>query len=65
MFLSLCFSDFLDSPHFWKDLILLSKIPIADRSLYFVKPLQLIIPNGVMVHQLIQARLVTKWELPN
>jgi hypothetical protein len=30
---------------FEKNLILLSKIPIADRSLYFVKPLELIIPK--------------------
>jgi uncharacterized membrane protein len=46
MFLSLCFSAFFWIPAiFEKNLILLSKIPIADRSLYFVKPLQLIIPQ--------------------
>ena len=43
---SLCFSAFFWIPAiFEKNLILLSKIPIADRSLYFVKPLQLIIPQ--------------------
>lgn len=50
LFLSLVFSLCL-SALFWipaifeKNLILLSNIPIADRSLYFVKPLQLIIPQ--------------------
>ena len=43
---SLCLSAFFWIPAiFEKNLILLSKIPIADRSLYFVKPLQLIIPQ--------------------
>jgi len=46
MILSLCFSAFFWIPAiFEKNLILLSKIPIADRGLYFVKPLQLIIPQ--------------------
>ena len=46
LFFSLCFSAFFWVPAiFEKSLILLSKIPIADRSLYFVKPLQLIIPQ--------------------
>jgi hypothetical protein len=46
LFLSLCFSAFFWVPAiFEKSLILLSIIPIADRSLYFVKPLQLIIPQ--------------------
>jgi hypothetical protein len=43
---SLCLSAFFWIPAiFEKNLILLSKIPIADRSLYFVKPLQLVIPQ--------------------
>jgi len=43
---ALCFSAFFWMPAiFEKSLILLSKIPIADRSIYFVKPLQLIIPQ--------------------
>lgn len=43
---SLCLSAFFWIPAiFEKKLILLSKIPIADRSLYFVKPLELIIPK--------------------
>jgi hypothetical protein len=46
MIFSLCLSAFFWIPAiFEKNLILLSKIPIADRSLYFVKPLQLIIPQ--------------------
>ena len=46
LFFSLCLSAFFWIPAiFEKNLILLSKIPIADRSLYFVKPLQLIIPQ--------------------
>lgn len=46
MIFSLCLSTFFWIPAiFEKNLILLSKIPIADRSLYFVKPLQLIIPQ--------------------
>ena len=50
LFLSLVFSLIL-SAFFWipaifeKNLILLSKIPIANRNLYFVKPLELIIPK--------------------
>ena len=41
---SLCFSAFFWMPAiFEKNLILLSKIPIADRSLYFVNPAQIII----------------------
>ena len=43
MIYSLCISAFFWIPAiFEKNLILLSKIPIADRSMYFVKPLQLI-----------------------
>ena len=46
LFFSLCFSAFFWIPAiFEKNLILLSKIPIADRGLYFVQPLQLIIPQ--------------------
>jgi hypothetical protein len=46
IFFSLCLSAFFWIPAILeKNLILLSKIPIADRSLYFVKPLQLIIPQ--------------------
>jgi hypothetical protein len=46
LFFSLCLAAFFWIPAiFEKNLILLSKIPIADRSLYFVKPLQLIIPQ--------------------
>ena len=46
LILALCFSAFFWIPAiFEKNLILLAKIPIADRSLYFVKPLQLIIPQ--------------------
>jgi len=46
MLFSLCFSAFFWIPAiFEKNLILVSKIPIADRGLYFVKPLQLIIPQ--------------------
>jgi hypothetical protein len=43
---ALCFAAFFWIPAiFEKNLILLSKIPIADRSIYFVKPLQLLIPQ--------------------
>ncbi len=46
LMLSLCFSAFFWIPAiFEKNLIHLSIIPIADRSLYFVKPLQLILPQ--------------------
>jgi len=46
LILSLCLSAFFWIPAiFEKNLILLSKIPIADRNLYFVKPLDLIIPK--------------------
>lgn len=43
---SMCLSAFFWIPAiFEKNLILLSKIPIADRNLYFVKPLDLVIPK--------------------
>lgn len=43
---AMCLSAFFWIPAiFEKNLILLSKIPIADRNLYFVKPLELIIPK--------------------
>ncbi len=43
---SLCLAAFFWIPAiFEKNMILLSKIPIADRNLYFVNPLQLIIPK--------------------
>lgn len=46
LFYSFCISAFFWIPAiFEKNLILLSKIPIADRSIYFVNPIQLFIPK--------------------
>jgi len=43
---AMCLSAFFWIPAiFEKNLILLSKIPIADRNLYFVKPFELILPK--------------------